>query len=106
MSTVPVYLAFRVFGNFHWPPVRTDFDLSTNDTGKTLQKGVVEIYFAPPGPGVTDDLVAYLRWTARNDDLAPLTPDYLTDVGSALDINAPDDDLNNALQTSQAVFRL
>ncbi len=110
MSTVPVYLAFRVFGNFHWPPVRTDFDSSTNDTGKTLQKGVVEIYFAPPGSGVTDDLVAYLRWTARNDDLAPLTPDFLTDVNSAVDINASDDALNQALSDpqhpGQAVFRL
>lgn len=108
MSEVPIYLAFRIFGNFHWPPVRTDFDASTNDPADTtlLKKGVVEIYFAPPDPVNPNDLAAYLRWTARNDDLDPLTPDYLTDVGSAVDINASDAELIQAFQNGDAVFRL
>src|SRR4029077_2970115 len=106
MGEQPIYLAFRVFGDFHWPPVRSDFDVATDDSGKTLQKGVVEIYYSAPVPGNPNNLAAYLRWTAWKDgDRA--TPVQLTgDLGPTVDIQASNDDLTNAFKENSALFRL
>ena len=107
MGGARVYLAFRIFGNFHWPPVRDDFDISTDDTGKALQKGVVEIYYTAPDPGKPDDLAAFLRWTSRTSDTDPsVPPRFDGDISQAVDIQAQNDVLKNAFQNPNALFRL
>lgn len=67
MSTDTPRLAFRVFGNFHWPPVCDDLDKSTSDPQdpSDLQKGIVEIYFGSSSGSPPSDLHAYLRWGPR-----------------------------------------
>ncbi|MET3159980.1 coiled-coil domain-containing protein [Bradyrhizobium diazoefficiens] len=89
MSTDTPRLAFRVFGNFHWPPVRDDLDKSTDDPGNPgdLQKGVVEIYFAPQSGSPAGDLHACLRWRAKGDHEAPVPEPF---TGSFEDKNVHD----------------
>ena len=71
-------LAFRVFGNFHWPPVRTDYDDSTTDEGKVLCQGVVEIYYDEPSGTATRN--AFLRWVPGTS--LPPFADVLSDLPS------------------------
>lgn len=75
-------LSFRVFGNFHWPPVRTDYDLSTTDAGRVLLPGIVEIYYDAPSGTATRN--AFLRWVPRTSllpgDALPPFDDVLTDL--------------------------
>lgn len=107
MGEGPAYLAFRLFGNFHWPPIRNDFDISSDDTGKTLQKGVIEIYYAAQNPAKPYDLMAYLRWTARKNDTDPAAPDLLKgDLGAATDIHSDDNALLDELKKDHSLFRL
>lgn len=105
----PRYLAFRVFGNFHWPPCRGDFDSSSTDQGKLLKKGVVEIYLAPEPAGPADNLFAYLRWTTRGADFESPIPEPFTGSFEGPDvvgIHAPDDQLKAAFEKDEAVIRL
>jgi hypothetical protein len=104
MGAGPIYLAFRVFGNFHWPPVRKDFDVSTDDTGKILQKGAVEIYYAALDPGKPYQLAAFLRWRKGIDTSSPSPP--IDDLRKALDIQSDDDVLKNAFGNDSALFQL
>ncbi|MER9700739.1 hypothetical protein [Mesorhizobium sp. M0146] len=53
-----MFLAFRLFGNFHWPPVPARPLEEPADT----QAGVVEIYFADKQGGAADKQTALLRW--------------------------------------------
>jgi hypothetical protein len=104
MGAESVYLAFRVFGNFHWPPVREDFNCSTDDTGKTLQKGAVEIYYAALEPGKPYQLAAFLRWRKGIDTSSPSPP--IDDLRKAVDIQSDDDVLKNAFENDSALFQL
>lgn len=89
MSSDTPRLAFRVFGNFHWPPVCDDLDNSTDDPRDPgrLQKGVVEIYFAPQSGSPPGDLHACLRWRAKGDHEAPVPAPFTGGFEDAEDIS-------------------
>lgn len=71
-----MFLAFRLFGNFHWPPV-PERPLETPDQ---TQAGVIEIFFGEKAGGRAGTFTALLRWCPGRVEGGTGTP--APDVGT------------------------
>src|SRR5262249_19933672 len=86
----------------------SDFDdLTPDPDGKDLRKGVLEIYFAREPRSPPDNLVAYLRWTAKGEHEAPIPAPFTGTFDKAVDVYAPDATLKQQfLHKDEVLVRL
>lgn len=71
------YLAFRVYGDFHWPPVGGQYDASIPEPNER-HRGVVEIYYATADRDVAQPYEAVVRWVPETAGM-PIPPPWSDD---------------------------
>lgn len=73
-------LAFRLFGNFHWPPLAHKRPVSSPEPiHEAIREGLVEIFFLPKDLDYPNKLTALLRWCPGK--IIPKSPDDQDFIG-------------------------
>lgn len=73
-------LGFRLFGNFHWPPLAHKRPVSSPEPiHEAIREGLVEIFFLPKYLDYPNKLTALLRWCPGK--IIPKSPDDQDFIG-------------------------
>jgi hypothetical protein len=98
-----IYLALRVYGDFHWPPVGRDYDNSTPEADER-RRGVVEIYYTGE-EGKQQPYEAVVRWVPTNEMSGSLPPAFEDDPSTLLCLpDVSDADLKLAFATGDVTL--